>query len=68
MSFGTYRALEEYSQEFRSESIFLRIFKVINEGFKHLNVYLILVQKFSKYFISIDKTVEIFGNFLKITH
>ena len=38
------------------------------EGFKHLNVYLILAQKFSNIFISFNKAVEIFGNFLRITH
>ena len=38
------------------------------EGFKHLNVYLILAQKFSNFFISLSKVVEIFGNFLRITH
>ena len=38
------------------------------EGFEHLNVYLILVKKFSKKFISLSKVVEIFGNFLRITH
>ena len=38
------------------------------EGFKHLNVYLILVKKFSNFFISLSKAVEIFGNFLRVTH
>ena len=38
------------------------------EGFEHLNIYLILVQKFSNFFISLSKAVEIFGNFLRITH
>ena len=38
------------------------------EGFKHLNVYLILAQKFSNFLISLYKAVEIFGNFLKISH
>ena len=33
------------------------------EGFKHLDIYLILVQKFSKFFIGLIKVVEIFGNF-----
>ena len=38
------------------------------ERFEHLNVYLILVQKFSNFFISLSKVVEVFGNFLRITH
>ena len=38
------------------------------EGFKYLNVYLLLTQKFSKLFKSLNKAVEIFGNFLRITH
>ena len=38
------------------------------EGFEHSNVYLILVQKFSNFFINLDKAVEIFDNFLRITH
>ena len=38
------------------------------EGFKHLNIYLILAQKFSNFFISLNKVFEIFGNFLRITH
>ena len=38
------------------------------EGFKHLNVYLSLAQKFSNFFISLNKAIEIFGNFLRITH
>ena len=38
------------------------------EGFKHLDIYLILAQKFSKIFIGFKKVVEIFGNFLRIIH
>ena len=38
------------------------------EGFKHLNVYLLLAQKLSNFFISLNKAVEIFGNFLRIIH
>ena len=38
------------------------------EGFKHLDIYLILAQKFSNFFISFNEVVEIFGNFLRITH
>ena len=38
------------------------------EGFKHLNIYLILAQKLSKFFIGLNKVVEIFRNFLRITH
>ena len=38
------------------------------EGFKHLNVYLILVKKFSNFFISLNKAVEIFDSFLRIIH
>ena len=38
------------------------------EGFKHLDIYLILAQKFSNFYISLNKVVEIFGNFLEITH
>ena len=37
------------------------------EGFKHLDIYLILVQKFSNFFIGLSKVGEIFGNFLRIT-
>ena len=36
------------------------------EGFKHLDIYLILAQKFSKFFIGLSMVVEIFGNFLRI--
>ena len=38
------------------------------EGFKHLDIYLVLVQKFSNFFISFNKIFEIFGNFLRIIH
>ena len=38
------------------------------EGFKHLNIYLLLAQKFLNFFISLNKIFEIFGNFLRITH
>ena len=38
------------------------------EGFKHLNIYLILAQKFSNFFIKLNKAVEIFDIFLRITH
>ena len=38
------------------------------EGFKYLNVYLLLAQNFSKFFVSLNKAVEIFGNFLRIIH
>ena len=38
------------------------------EGFKHLNVYLLLAQKFSNFFISLNKAVEIFVNSLRITY
>ena len=38
------------------------------EGFKRLDIYLILAQKFSNFFIGFSKVVEIFGNFLRITH
>ena len=38
------------------------------EGFMHLDIYLILAQKFSNFFIGLIKVVEIFGNFLRITH
>ena len=38
------------------------------EGFKHLDIYLILAQKFSNFFIGLNEVVEIFGNFLRITH
>ena len=38
------------------------------EGFKHLDIYLILAQKFSNFFIGLSKVFEIFGNFLRITH
>ena len=41
---------------------------MLNERFEHLNVYLILVQKFSIFFKSLSKAVEIFDNFLRITH
>ena len=64
----TSRVLEEYFQEFRPKSLFSRMFKVLIEGFKHLDIYLILAQKFSNFFIALSKVVEIFGNFLRITH
>ena len=38
------------------------------EEFKHLNIYLLLAQKILNFFISLNKIVEIFGNFLRITH
>ena len=38
------------------------------EGFEHLNVYLIIVQKISNFFLSLNKAVGIFGNFLRIIH
>ena len=38
------------------------------EGFKHLDIYLILAQKFSNFFIGLNKVVEIFGKFFRITH
>ena len=38
------------------------------EGFKHLDIYLLLAQKFSNFFIGLNKVVEIFGNFLRIIH
>ena len=38
------------------------------EGFKDLDIYLILVQKLSNFFIGLSKVVEIFNNFLRITH
>ena len=38
------------------------------EGFKHLDIYLILAQKFSNFFIGLSKVVEIFGNFFRITY
>ena len=38
------------------------------ERFEYLNVYLILVQKFSNFFISLNRAAEIFGNFLRIIH
>ena len=58
----------EYFQEFRPKSLFSRIFLVLIEGFKHLDIYLILAQKFSNFFIGVSKVFEIFGNFLRITH
>ena len=38
------------------------------EEFKHFDIYLILAQKFSNFFISLNKAIEILGNFLRITH
>ena len=38
------------------------------KGFKHLDIYLILAQKFSDFFVGLSKVVEIFGNFFRITH
>ena len=38
------------------------------EGFKHLDIYLVLAPKFSNFFTGLNKVVEIFGNFLRITH
>ena len=38
------------------------------ERFEYLNIYLIFVQKFSIFFISLNKAVEIFGKFLRIIH
>ena len=63
MILPTSRILKEYFQEFRPKSLFSKNFQVPIEGFKHLNIYLILAQKFSNFFISLDKVVEIFANF-----
>ena len=68
MVLPTYRILKKYFQEFRPKSLFSRNFQMLIEGFKHLDVYLILAQKFSNFFISLNKVVEIFGNLLRITH
>ena len=68
MILPTFRIFEEYFQEFRPKSLFSRNFKVLIEGFKYLDIYLILAQKFSNFFIGLSKVVEIFGNFLRITH
>ena len=68
MILPTSRILEEYFQEFRPKSLFSRNFLMLIEGFKHLNIYLLLAQKFSNFFIDLSKVVEIFGNFLRITH
>ena len=38
------------------------------EGFKHLDIYLLLAQKFSNFFIDLSKVFEIFGNFLRVTY
>ena len=38
---------------------------MVFEEFKHLNVHLILVQKFSNFFKSFNRTVEIFSNFFE---
>ena len=38
------------------------------KGFKHLNIHLILVQNFSNFFVSVNRAVKIFYNFLKIIH
>ena len=35
------------------------------KGFKHLDIYLFLAQKFSNFFIALSKVVEIFGNFFE---
>ena len=41
---------------------------MLTEGFKLLDIYQILAQKFSNFFIGLSKVVEIFGDFLRITH
>ena len=38
------------------------------EGFKHLDIYLILAQKFLNFFLGLSKVVGIFDNVLRITH
>ena len=38
------------------------------EGFKHLDIYLILAPKFSNFFVGLNEVVEISSNFLRITH
>ena len=38
------------------------------EGFNHLDIYLLLAQKFSNFFTGLSKVVEFFGNFLRIIH
>ena len=68
MILPTYRILEEYFQEIIPKSLFSRNFQMLIEGFKHLNVYLLLAQKFSNFFISLSEVVEIFGNFLRIIY
>ena len=57
--------LEKNYQEFRSKSLVSRIFYVLVLGFKHLNVHLILVQKFLNFLVSFNKAIEIFGNFFE---
>ena len=57
MILPTSRILEEYFQEFRPKSLFSRNFKVLIEGFKYLDIYLILAQKFSNFFIGLSKVV-----------
>ena len=68
MILPTFRILEEYFEEFKPKSLFSRNFQVLIEGFKHLDIYIILAQNFSNFFIGFSKVFEIFGNFLKITH
>ena len=41
------------------------IFKILFEGFKYLNVHLILVQKLSNFFVSFYRAFKILGKFLK---
>ena len=38
------------------------------EGFKHLDIYLVLAEKFSNFFVALSKVVQIFDNFLRITY
>ena len=35
------------------------------EQFKHLNVHLMFVQKFSNFFVSLNRALEIFGKFFE---
>ena len=65
---GIYRILEKNSQEFRSKTLNSMIFKAFYVVYQRLNVYLILAQKFSNFFLGLYRTIEIFGNFLRITH
>ena len=58
----------EKFQELRCGTPTSIILKALFVVYKCLNIYLILVQKLSNFFLGLCRTIEIFGHFLRIFH